>query len=98
MLIKIHSSYRSVVAVCDTELLGKEFEQGKLAIKLEESFFKGEEKSEKEIIEDLKRAADEDATFNIVGKQSVAAAIKAGIIKESGITKIQDIPIALVLL
>ena len=40
----------------------------------------------------------EDATFNIVGKESIAAALKAGIISESGIFTIQDIPIALILM
>jgi hypothetical protein len=33
-----------------------------------------------------------------VGKESVNAAVKAGLIKEEGIKKIQDIPFALVLL
>ena len=40
----------------------------------------------------------EDATFNIVGKESVQTALEAGIIKEQGIIKIQEVPIALVLL
>ena len=37
----------------------------------------------------------EDATFNIVGKESIKAALDAGIIQEHGITKIDNIPIAL---
>ena len=37
----------------------------------------------------------EDATFNIVGKESVLTALEAGIIKEDGVMKIQDVPVAL---
>lgn len=37
----------------------------------------------------------EDSTFNIVGKNSVDAAIESGIISNNGIIKIQNIPIAL---
>ena len=50
MLVKIHSSYRRIVAICDNELLGKKFEEGKKAIEIKESFFKGDEKTEQEII------------------------------------------------
>ena len=48
-----------------------------------------------EIIDDLRR---EDATFNIVGKQSVETALKSGIIKQSGITHVEGVPVALSLL
>jgi hypothetical protein len=46
----------------------------------------------------MQDGADEDSTFNIVGEESVKAALKAGIIKKEGITRIQGVPIALVLL
>lgn len=98
MLVKIHNSYRSIVAVCDSNLIGKKFEEGNRVIEIKETFFGGDEKTEPEAIKDMLRAADEDATFNIVGEQAVTAALKAGIIDESGIMRIQDVPIALVLL
>jgi len=40
----------------------------------------------------------EDATFNIVGEESIKAAVKAGIINESDTDKIKGIPFALNLL
>ena len=43
-------------------------------------------------------AGEEDATFNIVGKDAVEAAFKAGIITKDGIKKVQGIPFSLVLL
>jgi len=98
MLIKIHKSYRLLVAVCDKELLGKTFEQGLKILEVRESFFNGEEKEEKEIIELMKSLAREDATFNIIGKKSCQAGLKAGIISKEGIKKVSNIPFALVLL
>jgi len=91
-------SYRDVVAVCDSELLGKKFEQGKFQLDVKESFYRGEEVDEEKAISLIKRMSREDATFNIVGKKSVNAALKAGIIFEDEIKKIQDVPFALVLL
>ena len=98
MLVKIHNSYRNIVAICDKELIGKSFEEGNRAIVLNEAFFGGEKKSEKEVMREIQLAADEDATFNIVGERSINAALKTGLIKESGIIKINNIPVALVLL
>lgn len=98
MLVKIHNSYRSIVAICDSALLGKSFEEGNRQITLNEHFFGGEEKAEKEVLETIESCAAEDYTFNIVGEQSTNLALKAGIIKPEGITRIQGVPIALVLL
>ena len=98
MHIKIHESYRKIVALADTNLIGKTFEQGIRQIKIHPNFFKGEEKTKQEVIEILKDMQKEDATFNIVGKESIETALEAGIIKQKGIIKIKDVPIALVLL
>jgi hypothetical protein len=98
MQIRIHNSYRKIVALSDIGLVGKTFEEGIRQIQIKPHFFKGEEKTKEEIIKILKKMHKEDATFNIVGKKSTQAALEAGIIKENGIMKIQDVPIALVLL
>jgi len=34
MLIKVHDAYRIIVAVCDKELFGKQFREGKKKIDL----------------------------------------------------------------
>ncbi len=98
MFVNIIQSYRSVVAICDKELLGKYFEEDKFQLDVKESFFKGEEKSEEELIKILKDMKIEDATFNIVGEKSVDVALKSGVISEKQIGKIQDVPFALILL
>lgn len=98
MLVKTHQSYRVVVSICDKELIGKNFEEGNKQLDLTGEFYKGEEKTEeqvKEIIEDMKT---EDATFNIVGEKACKTALGLGLIKKSEILKIQNIPIALILM
>lgn len=98
MLINIIKSYRDVVAICDSELLGKKLEQGEFQLEVKESFFKGEETNEEKAIELMKIMSQDDATFNIVGEKSVNTALKAGIITEQGIKKIQGVPFALIFL
>lgn len=98
MLVKIHSSCRVTIAICDSELIGKTFEEGEKQIKVTENFFKGDEKTEQEVAEIMEHGAAEDDTFNIVGQKSVNLALKTGLIKQEGIIRIQQVPVALVLL
>jgi uncharacterized protein len=96
--IKLHKSYRTVVAVCDSNLLGKRFEKGIKQLDCRENFYKDKEHTHSEAVQLLKRESAEDSTFNIVGEKSIKAAKEAGIIDDSGILEIQGIPFALVLL
>ena len=98
MLVKIIKSYRNIVIICDSNLIGKKLEQGEFQLDLKENFFKGDEKSKQEVIDILRDMSQEDATFNIVGKESVNTALETGIINKEGIKTIQDVPFALVLL
>jgi len=98
LFVKIIKSYRDVVAICDAELLGKKFEEGKFQLDIKESFYKGEETSQEKAIAIMRKMSEEDATFNIAGEKSVNAALKAGIISKDGIKKIQGIPFALILM
>jgi len=95
MQLKIHESYRKIIVLTDTNLIGKIFEEGIRQIKIRPNFFEGEEKTKQEVIPFLQNMEKEDATFNIVGKESIETALEAGIIEEHGIIKIQDVPIAL---
>ena len=98
MFVNVIKTYRDVVAICDSELLGKYFEEEDFQLDIKESFYKGKETPEKEAIEIMQEMALEDATFNIVGRESTKAAIKAGIIIQSQIGQISGIPFALVLI
>ncbi|VVB84023.1 Uncharacterised protein [uncultured archaeon] len=98
IIVRVIKSARYVVAVCDSELLGKKFEEGKFQLDVKESFFLGEEMNEEEAILVMNRMSREDATFYIAGKDSINAALKAGIIEKDSIKKIQNIPYTLILL
>ena len=95
MQIKIHEAYRKVVALCDTDLIGKTFSEGKKQIEIKSNFFQGEEKNKEETLEILKDLEKEDATFNIIGKESVEAALEARVISKAGIITIDNVPVAL---
>lgn len=117
MKVRKISSYRDILAVCDSDLIGKSFEpdsesskngndskeennkQVKLDIK--ESFYNGsgaEEKPKDEVIEIMKDMKKEDATFNLVGKETINAALEADIINKEDVKEIQGIPYIMVLL
>ncbi len=98
ILISIKESYRKIVAVCDKELLGKYFEEGNRQLDIKEDFYDGEEKSKEEVIDMLKELRKEDSTFNIVGKESIEAGLKAKLISKKGVMKVKGIPFALSLL
>lgn len=98
MYIKIHKSYRNVVALADEEIIGKKFEEGKRQLDIRENFYKGKKVTKQEAIKFLQLQADEDATFNIVGEKSIQATIEAGLITKNSVRKIQNIPFTLILL
>jgi hypothetical protein len=95
MFLKIHRSYRIVVAICDTELVGKSFEEGNRQLKLNEHFYKGVELSYAEVVKIIQQQIQEDASFNIVGKEAIKAAQEAGLITKENVTTIQTIPYTL---
>jgi len=96
--IKVHKSYRTVVAMCDSEILGKKFEEGIKQLDVRENFYNGELVEEDEAVRELQRQAREDATFNIVGEKAVAIALKSTIIDQESIGKVDNVPFALKLI
>lgn len=89
MYVKIHKSEgRGILAVCDEDILGKTFEENELQLKVSESFYNGEKKSEKEVI-DLISNYD---NINLAGKKTVGLAIDNNLIDESTVIKISGIP------
>jgi len=97
IIIKAHKSYREVVAICDANLLGKKFFEGERILDLTGQFFDGEKYSSGEALEKITFYVREDATFNIVGEESVALCLKLGIITKEGILRVDGVPFALVL-
>ena len=98
MWIKIHKTYRTVVAICDENLLGKKFEEGIKQLDVRESYFNGQKINKPELIKLITREAKEDSTFNIIGKESLKAAVKAGLIEKNSWKKVHGVPFVLVLI
>ncbi len=61
-------------------------------------FFDGEEMSVDEVKEVVRDCSMEDASFNVVGKESVGVCKEFGLIKDEGVVEIDGVSIGLVLL
>ena len=77
-----------IVAICDYELLGQFFEEGDRCIHVSENFYKGKLVSIEESIAALRKAT----IGNLVGEHIVQEALKAELIHERGIIRIQNVP------
>lgn len=83
--VKFHEK---VVSLCDAELIGKHFEEGKFALDVTERFYRGEEMNLSQAFEVL-----EDATsINLVGKKVIELALGVGLICEDDIITIEGVP------
>lgn len=98
ILFKVHKSSRWVAAICDKEIYGRRLVEDKFNLDLSGDFFNGDVLKEEELLEEIRRCVVEDATFNIVGENSVKVAKKAGLVTPEGIRVIEGVPVALVLL
>jgi hypothetical protein len=98
VLLKVHESYRWVVAVCDVDVFGRKLKEGSRVLDVSGDFFKGDEMSLDEAKSEIVRCNREDATFNFVGARSVGLAKELGLVKEEGVIEIEGVPFALVLL
>ena len=89
MLVKVHKKEsRTIVAVCDKQLLGQVLEENGKQLDLRGDFYKGEERDIQEI-GDLMRNAD---GVNLVGKEAVALGLQEGVIEKENIATIKGIP------
>lgn len=77
-----------IVAVCDMDIIGKQFKEGNLVIKINESFYKGELVSEVDVKNSLSCAT----IANIVGKRSIACAVECGCIDPDTVIYVDGIP------
>jgi uncharacterized protein len=79
---------RLILAVCDSDLFGKRFEEGKLQLDLTGGFYKGQE-MEKSIVAKLISNA---YIVNCVGPQSVALALDAKLCSREKVMRVRDVP------
>jgi len=89
MYMKTHESDANLlVAVCDKSIVGKTFREGKLTLKLDEGFYKGDECSD----EVIKNALCCATVANIAGEKAIACAVDCGVIDPDTIIYIEGIP------
>jgi len=89
LIVKVHKKDgRTVVAVCDKELLGQLIEENGKQIDLTGDFYNGEERTSKEI-GDMIRNAD---VVNLVGDEAVKLGLEEDIIEEEHVIRIKDVP------
>lgn len=85
MLLRERETERGLlVSVCDDDLIGQTFENGKVSLTVEESFYGGDEA---EVVEaEAVVAGLERATIaNLVGEECVGLAVEADIIDEHAV-------------
>ncbi len=98
VLIKVHKTYRWVVAICDSDLVEKKFEEGDFQLDVSKNFFGGDSVNVCEFRDSVNRCLDEDATFFIIGEKSVKMSKDVGLISDEGVGSVDSVPFALVLL
>jgi len=77
-----------LIAICDEDLLGKEFRSGDLVLNISKGFYGG-------ILVPLSVAmerAKEATILNLVGENAVNAAIKNGLVHPAAVIRIAGIP------
>jgi len=75
-----------MVAVCDSDVLGRTFENGRISITVNEEFYGGDEAEEQDVVDSLARAN----IANIVGARAVEVAVEAGIIDDSHVLEVGE--------
>jgi len=77
-----------LVAVCDSDIVGRTFREGDLKLEVKESFYGEEEVGEEEV----KRALRNATIANITGSKAVNLAVRIGIIDKNRILYIEGCP------
>jgi hypothetical protein len=92
MITKVHTNRdgRILVAVVDSDLLGKVFDEGAIQLDLSSDFYKGDEMTPEET-GDLIRNAD---MVNLVGKAAVDLGIQEQVIDATHVKTVSGIPFA----
>jgi len=89
ILVKIHNSGTSeVICLCDSDLLGKKFSQDNMQLNITERFYKRVEMPENKMFSLMKTSRN----LNIVGKESIAFALKHHFITKESVITIKKIP------
>ncbi|MBU2560922.1 MAG: DUF424 family protein [Nanoarchaeota archaeon] len=91
MIVKVHSTPNGkLFAICDSDILGRVFEEKGRQLDLSSRFYQGEEMPEHELGKLLKDCY----VINAVGKKSVAFLVRLKLIDDKNVMTIDNIPYA----
>ena len=77
-----------LLAICDAEILGKTFRDGKIVFTVNENFYKGAKVSVEEAVEMIGNCT----IVNMVGKNIVQKAIEKGCVHPDAVLSIEGVP------
>lgn len=77
-----------MIAVCDTDLLGKTFREGSLSLEVSKTFYGGKVVSDEEVITELCGAS----IANLVGEKAISCGIESGFIDGGCVLRIDGVP------
>ena len=83
---------KSMLNICDAELLGKKIIEGDLTMHISENYY-GERFVEKDEAESL---LNNSLIINMAGKETVSLALKLGIGSENGVKIVSDVPFLII--
>ncbi|HID17605.1 TPA: DUF424 domain-containing protein [Candidatus Bathyarchaeota archaeon] len=83
-----HRSEKKLVALCDVDVLGKTFKEGKLKLEVKEGFYRGTLTTMDKAMEELHEAD----IGNLVGRNVVGAAIERGLVNPKAVIYISGTP------
>lgn len=91
MVLKIYRTDREVlIAVCDRDLLGKTFEDGKLQLDINPGFYGQDAAS----LAEIEAALHEATIANFAGSRAVSCAISLGYVDRGNVLEIAGVPCA----
>ena len=79
---------QTLVTVCDSDLIGKTLREGPLKLEVSSKFYEGQLATADEAVEALSKAD----TGNLVGKNSVKAAIDSHLVDPAAVIYIAGVP------
>ncbi len=87
--VKVYRQGReTIVAACDSDIVGKTFRSKDLKIQVSEGFYKGDTGDEEMLVSRLEMAT----VANLVGKETMAVAVKHGFVDPGNVLLIGGVP------
>lgn len=77
-----------LLCICDAEILGKTFHEGKITFRVKEDFYRGR----RVVVEEAIDLIEASTIVNMVGKNVVKKAIERGFVHPEAVLNIQGVP------